>query len=279
MNKKLPVPLLIMGGMLSLLLIGMTIGIVTRKAPEEIIEEPVEEPKEPEPDFSKIEVISGKYFYEDENFSSRFGIDVSTFQEDIDWKKVKDEGVEFAYIRIGRRGGTTGLLYPDDKFEKNYDGAVNNGIEVGIYFFSQAINEMEAIEEADFMLKLLGNRKLDLPIVYDLEEVLFDDEKARTEDLDKKTNTDNALAFLKRIKEKGYDGVVYTNLYWAENRYEMDRLSDYPIWFAQYDREKQHPELELPIFIWQYSNSGTISGIKEPTDLNIMFIRKENKDE
>ncbi len=253
----------------------IVLGRREKKVPEDIVEEETVDSIK-EIDYTKIDVISGKYYYEDEHFSSSFGIDVSEFQDDIDWKKVKNDSVEFAYLRIGRRGATTGLLYEDDKFEQNYKGAKENGLKIGVYFFSQAINEKEAVEEAEWVIEHLKGKQLDLPVVYDCEEVLIEDEKPRLEGLEAKQLTDNALAFIKRIEKEGHECMIYTYLYWAENYFEMDRLTDYPFWFAQYDTDE--PKLEYPIAIWQYSKNGTINGISEPTDLNIMFIAKEKNE-
>ncbi len=253
----------------------IVLGRREKKVPEDIVEEETVDSIK-EIDYTKIDVISGKYYYEDEHFSSSFGIDVSEFQDDIDWKKVKNDSVEFAYLRIGRRGATTGLLYEDDKFEQNYKGAKENGLKIGVYFFSQAINEKEAVEEAEWVIEHLKGKQLDLPVVYDCEEVFIEDEKPRLEGLEAKQLTDNALAFIKRIEKEGHECMIYTYLYWAENYFEMDRLTDYPFWFAQYDTDE--PKLEYPIAIWQYSKNGTINGISEPTDLNIMFIAKEENE-
>lgn len=247
------------------------------KNDQEIIPEESAEEKEPGIDYSKIEVISGKYYYEDERFSSSFGIDVSEFQEKIDWKKVREDDVEFAYIRIGRRGATTGLLYEDKRFEENYKGAKDNGIKLGVYFFSQAIDEKEALEEAAWVLEHLKGKEVDLPIVYDCEEVFLEDEKPRLEGIDRKQLTDNTIAFAEEMKKNGYEVMIYTYQYWADTYYEMDRISVYPIWFAQYDTDI--PSFEWPFNIWQYSNRGTISGIKGETDLNIMFIQKSDQSE
>ena len=243
------------------------------EAPEEIIVEP----SEPVIDYSKIDVISGKYYYEDENFTSSFGIDVSEFQDEIDWKKVKEDGVEFVYLRIGRRGATTGLIYEDSKFAANYQSAKENGLKLGVYFFSQAKDEKEALEEAAWVKEHLKDKKVDLPIVYDCEEVILEDEPSRLEGIGKEQLTANTIAFLEDMKKSGYDVMVYTYLYWADTYYDMEQIAEYPIWFAQYDTEE--PKLEWPVQIWQYSNQGTINGIKEPTDLNIMFIRKNDRPE
>jgi len=251
-------------------------GLIRNNKEEPATEEPAEE-KGPQIDYSKIESISGKYYYEDENFTSSFGIDVSEFQDEIDWKKVKEDSVEFAYIRIGRRGATTGLLYEDEKFLQNYNGARENGILTGVYFFSQAKDEKEALEEAEWVKEHLKDKKVDLPIVYDCEEVFLEDEESRLTGIDKVQLTANTIAFLEEMKKSGYEVMVYTYQYWADTYYEMDKIAAYPIWFAQYDTDS--PKLEYPIRIWQYSNQGTISGIKEPTDLNIMFIQKNDQPE
>ena len=251
------------------------IGRLFRK--EEPIEENTEEVSEPTIDYSKIDVISGKYYYEDENFSSSFGIDVSEFQDEIDWKKVKEDGVEFVYLRIGRRGATTGLIYEDSKFAVNYEDAKENGLKLGVYFFSQAKDEKEALEEAAWVREHLKGKEVDLPVVYDCEEVILEDEPSRLEGVEKEQLTANTIAFLEDMKKSGYDVMVYTYLYWADTFYDMEQIARYPIWFAQYDTEA--PKLEWPVSIWQYSNQGTINGIKEPTDLNIMFIRKNDRSE
>ena len=267
---------IIVGVLFLVFTLMIIVGRLLKKPEEEIPAEPVEE-KEPGIDYSKIEVISGKYYYEDERFSSSFGIDVSEFQDKIDWKKVKEDDVEFAYIRIGRRGATTGLLYEDERFEENYKGARDNGIRLGVYFFSQAVDEKEALEEAAWVIEHLKGKEVDLPIVYDCEEVFLEDEKPRLEGLDRKQLTDNTIAFVEEMKKNGYDVMIYTYQYWADTYYEMDRISAYPIWFAQYDTDS--PSFEWPFMIWQYSNKGTISGIKGETDLNIMFIQKSGQSE
>ena len=267
---------IIVGVLFLVFTLMIIVGRLLKKPEEEIPAEPVEE-KEPGIDYSKIEVISGKYYYEDERFSSSFGIDVSEFQDKIDWKKVKEDDVEFAYIRIGRRGATTGLLYEDERFEENYKGARDNGIRLGVYFFSQAVDEKEALEEAAWVIEHLKGKEVDLPIVYDCEEVFLEDEKPRLEGLDRKQLTDNTIAFVEEMKKSRYDVMIYTYQYWADTYYEMDRISAYPIWFAQYDTDS--PSFEWPFMIWQYSNKGTISGIKGETDLNIMFIQKSDQSE
>ena len=147
--------------------------------------------------------------YEDEYYSSRFGIDVSHYQKDIDWNKVKNAGVDFAIIRLGYRGyGTEGTLNVDSKFEENINNAQAAGLDVGIYFFSQAINEEEAREEANFVLSSIKGYKLQLPIAMELMTVV---EEGRTSDLSSAQLAKNANAFCEVITSAGYDSLVAFN--------------------------------------------------------------------
>lgn len=262
---------ILLGLFIVMFLIVFPNGFARKNATVSEIDEPAD--TNYEINYEDIKVVSGKYFYEDENFTSSFGIDVSTFQDEIDWNKVKNDSVEFAYIRIGRRGATTGLLYEDDLFEANYEGAKKAGLKIGVYFFSQAINETEARQEADWVINKLKGKEIDLPIAYDCEEVFLENELSRVIFLDKEDITKNALAFCRRLEEKNYHPIIYTYQFWADNYYDMEQLSSYPIWFAQYDVDE--PKLDYPISIWQYSDKGTINGITTPVDLNIMFIKKK----
>ena len=270
MLKKISVIHIILAVMLSMTLFLSIIRSCSRKGEE--IEIPVETVHEPQIKQEYLTDDNGHYHYEDDTYTSMFGIDVAEFQDVIDWKKVKDAGVEFAYMRLGRRGATTGLLYIDDNFEQNYANARKNGIKIGVYFFSQATTVDEAKEEARFVLENLRRKKIDLPIAYDLEEVYLTDETPRIEGISKEAFTENALAFCKEIEKAGYKAVIYANQYWLQDVYDMDILSDYPIWFAMYDNDI--PAIDLPIYIWQYTNEGKMDGIKENVDFDIMFIEK-----
>ena len=223
--------------------------------------------------YNQINKEANKYSYEDDKYRSMFGIDVSEFQDDIDWKKVKDAGVEFVFIRIGRRGATTGYLYEDEHFEVNYKGAKENGLKVGVYFFSQAITNKEARDEADWVAYHLKGKTIDFPVAYDCEEVILQNEVSRMISMDKEKLTMHADTFCKRMARNGYESYIYTNQFWAESMYDMNELTKYPIWFAQYDVDE--PTLEYPIEIWQYADDGEIGGIDVPVDLNIMFIKKD----
>jgi GH25 family lysozyme M1 (1,4-beta-N-acetylmuramidase) len=230
--------------------------------------------------FSKEEfqMMGERPIYLGSQYDTILGVDVSEHQHEIDWKQVKEAGVDFAYIRLGRRGYTEGGLFNDPWFEKNYEGAKENAILVGVYFYSQAISEAEAREEAEFLLGRLEGRELDLPVVYDWE--LIDNEDAdiaRTKDLDMETRTDCALAFCKTVTGAGYQASVYFNRILGYYGYDLSRLTDYPFWFAL---PVAPPELCWPSFyykvdVWQYSFSETVPGIEGETDMNMLFIPLE----
>lgn len=139
--------------------------------------------------------------YEDETYITKLGVDVSTYQGEIDWQKVKEQGIEFAIIRIGFRGyGESGNLVLDERYLENVEAANKAGIKIGVYFFSQAISEEEAKEEARFVLENIKGQPIEYPICYDLEKIKYDD-TARANNLNKEQRTKNAIAFCKEIQE------------------------------------------------------------------------------
>lgn len=203
-------------------------------------------------------------------YYSRFGIDVSEHQGRIDWTKVKNSGVEFAFLRIGYRGyGKAGNLVADKTFENNYWGAKNAGIDVGIYFFAQAVNEEEAAEEAEFVLSLLGDKAIDLSIVYDPESILG--ANARTDGVSGEQFTRNSIVFCERIIEAGHRPMIYANMKWEAFMLDLTKLP-YPLWYADYEPIPQTP---YDFSFWQYSESGSVDGIAGACDLNLEFIRKQ----
>lgn len=223
-------------------------------------------------DDKKSETVGyeGIITYNDDAYTSRFGIDVSKYQGNIDWNKVKEAGVEFAIIRIGFRGyGKAGNLVEDACFKRNLEGAKSAGIDTGVYFYAQAINEEEAIEEAEFVLKLLDGEELKMPVVYDPEHVLND--TARTDNVTGEQFTKNAIAFTNKIKEAGYDPMIYANMMWEAFDFDMSELKDIPFWYADYEKKPQTP---YDYTMWQYTQSGKISGIKGTVDLNVQLIKK-----
>lgn len=219
-------------------------------------------------DFKNLKLNGEFYSYEDENYTSVIGIDVSQHQREIDFKKVKDAGVEFVFIRVGYRGYTEGKIYLDNYFEEYYKQAKDAGLKIGFYFFSQAINEKEAIEEAEFVLKNIRDKRFDLPIVYDYEDA---SPIGRISLLTREERTKNAIAFLERINRNNYKSMLYTSLYWMRYCYVLEDVMHYDIWYAQYYDYPQYPH---PFTIWQYSELGVVDGIENNVDLNLMFIKK-----
>lgn len=207
--------------------------------------------------------------YDDGTIAAKKGIDVSRYQGKIEWDKVAGDGVEYAIIRVGYRGyGESGKLVMDDTFETNIKGALANGIETGVYFLTQAISEEEAIEEADYVLEAIKGYDITYPVVLDVEEIAYD--TARTDGLTKEEWTKNCIAFCERIKAAGYTPMIYGNLKTFFLMLDLDLLEEYDKWFAYYDTPMYYP---YDFTIWQYSESGTVDGIKENVDMNISFYK------
>ena len=230
-------------------------------------------------DFSKLHTDEQTGFktYEDEEngVTSRIGIDVSEFQgEDIDWKQVRESGIEFVIIRLGYRAyGETGELVLDDMFDRNMQGALEAGLDVGVYFFSQAITPGEAVEEAEFVLEHVRGYEIDGPIVYDTEEIKGD--TARTDNNTRQEFTNYCKVFCDTIEQAGYDPMIYANMKWMAFTLDMEQLADYDFWYADYHDVPQCPyEYE----IWQYSETGAVPGINANVDLNVWF-QKNSEDE
>lgn len=210
--------------------------------------------------------------YNDGIMTSKKGIDVSSFQGKIDWKKVKNDGVEYALIRVGYRGyGEAGKLVTDERFEENIKGAISNGVDVGVYFFSQAISEEEAMEEANYVLDEIEGYDLAYPVIIDIENLNRSD--ARTAGLTQEQWTKNAIAFCETIKAAGYTPMIYGNIEAFLYMLDINQLEAYDKWFAQYDTSVYFP---YDFEIWQYSESGYVDGISEKVDLNVGFYEPAN---
>lgn len=196
---------------------------------------------------------------------SVLGVDVSEFQQEIDWAAVKAAGVEFAMIRLGYRGYLEGQLYTDPRALENLAGAKAAGLDVGAYFFSQAVTEAEAREEARFCLELLDGMALEMPLVFDWEFMHLD---ARTDDMDGGTLTDLTKAFCQTVQEAGYQPMVYFNLNMSDHYLDLFELQEYPFWLAMYSDRMTYPH---KIDMWQYSYTGSVPGIPTDVDLNLYF--------
>lgn len=214
---------------------------------------------------------NGFLTYDSDEYTCKIGIDVSRYQENIDWAAVKGAGVQFAMLRLGYRGYGTGALVMDPYFQQNIQGAQANGIEVGVYFFSQAITPEEGAEEARFCLNALKGYHITYPIVFDWES--YDSSlEPRTDGLDDKILTQCAVAFCEEVEAARYQSMVYSNLTYFYLHFDLNQLVDYPLWLAQYN---SRPSFYYHFDMWQYSGTGKVPGIDGNVDLNIHFIPKK----
>ncbi|MBQ9020970.1 MAG: glycoside hydrolase family 25 protein [Eggerthellaceae bacterium] len=205
------------------------------------------------------------YFYtEGDILIEKTGVDVSDHQGQIDWDRVAKNHINFAFIRAGYRGSTEGDLFEDEYFSYNLKNAQAAGIECGIYFFSQALNEQEAREEAEFVLELLDGAKLEYPVVFDFEIAAMGI-TSRVADLTNEEASAIAQTFCESIEAAGYKAMLYGNGYDLA-RYSEDLLERYPIWYAEYGAL---PAYTSEYSIWQYGNEGHIDGIETIVDLNL----------
>ena len=207
--------------------------------------------------------------FEDDNFTSRLGIDVSYHQGNIDWNKVKAAGVDFAFIRIGYRGySAEGSIKPDSLFTENIKNAQAAGIDVGVYFFSQAISAAEAEEEAEYVISALSGYTLQLPVAVEPITIM---EGGRTEGTDGWQLARNANAFCDTITAAGYKTLVaFNDEQW--NTYEsMLKTVNYPFWYGNYEKGSMPP---FSCEFFQYSNHGNVDGISTVVDMDIQFVAK-----
>ncbi|MBE6975929.1 MAG: lysozyme [Ruminococcaceae bacterium] len=194
----------------------------------------------------------------------KLGIDVSKYQQNVDWQKVADAGITFVVIRIGGRGyGQSGALYADELAQSHYDGAKAAGLQVGAYFFSQAVSVAEAREEAAYALELTKEWGLDMPIVFDWEYV---SDTARTAHSDAETVTACAAAFCDRILESGKQAMIYVRP--ELEKLQLDELTQYQQWVAWYSDTMDYP---YHFDMWQYTKTGSVPGISGNVDINLFL--------
>ena len=232
-------------------------------------EPPTEEPTLPPPEANPYGSLDFQYdgrFLKLIEGECMVGIDVSSWQYDIDWEKVARAGAEFAMIRIGYRGSESGKLNADRYAQANLSGAAEAGLHIGVYFFSQALTREEAEEEAYYVLDVIKDLNVTMPVVFDWEKV--ENEKSRSLEMDRRTLTDCALTFLETIELAGYDAMVYFNPYQSRNLLYLAELKQYDFWLASYTDRMDFP---YKVKMWQYTDSGNIPGIDTPCDFNIYF--------
>lgn len=205
-------------------------------------------------------------YHKDGQVLSVKGIDVSKYQGDVDWVKVKESGVDYVMLRLGLRGYETGKLVLDENFETNIQGALDAGLEVGVYFFTQAITDAEAREEAEFVCAALEPYQITYPVSIDVEDLYND--KARSYGQSKESRTQCAITFMECMKRAGYKTSIYGNLNTFTKLVDVNKLGDYDKWFAYYGDDIYYP---YEISMWQYTDKGRVDGIEGDVDLNITF--------
>ncbi len=204
-----------------------------------------------------------------ETNETSLGIDVSTWQGNIDWKKVKNAGINFAMIRCGFRGMDSGEIKMDSYFLKNIKGAIANNINVGVYFFSMAKNKNEAIEEAEWVVNLIKDYDISYPVAIDTE--IFD--KYRLKGVSYSTLTNNAIAFSDYVKSKGYTPMIYSYARAFNQYFDTAKFDNYRIWLAQYNDEATY---KGRYYMWQYTSSGSVPGISGRVDMNVSYFSVTN---
>ena len=232
---------------------------------------PWQEPKgAPPPESTGPTASAETFFYDDNGFlcsttrPSIPGIDVSHHQGTIDWEQVAQAGVEFAIIRLGYRSYRDGLLHEDDRVQENLAGAKAAGLKIGAYFFSQATNTAEAVEEAQFALEILGATELELPLVFDWEYV---SDSVPTAQVSGDTLMACIRSFCQVVEQAGQEPMVYFNQDLANTKLKLDLL-EYPFWLAKYDDALDYTQ---DVRCWQYTDKGQIPGITEAVDIDLYF--------
>ena len=201
-----------------------------------------------------------------------YGIDVSKYQGNINWSGVKQSNVDFAMVRIGYRGYGTGKIVADNYYEQNLRGAMSNGIECGVYFFSQAINRDEGIEEANWVLDKIKGYNLDYPIAIDTEWS-NSDQDGRADNISKEDRTEAIKGFVETIRNAGYTPIIYASKDWLINQLDMSKLSGYDVWLAHYvsGAPENTSDYDGYYTIWQYTSEGSVNGITGNVDLDISY--------
>lgn len=218
-------------------------------------------------DFSNLD-NSGllKNYVESDGSIKKVGIDVSEHQGSIDWATVS-QYIDFAFVRVGYRGYANGNIVGDAYYSSNMAGAAENGVDVGVYFYSQATTYEEGVEEAQYVLSQIGDRTLQYPIVLDREDPMQED--ARTNNLSVSQHTEAALGFLETIEAAGKPVMIYTNRIYFALYFDIEAVYKYPVWYAQYADE---PDWPYEFAIWQYTESGQLPGISGSVDLNLQML-------
>ena len=224
-------------------------------------------------DFTRLVCQSELMKYYDNGKQISFvGIDISKFQEHVDFDRVKRAGIDFVMLRAGFRGYGSGQLVVDEYFMDNIKRATDAGLQIGIYFFSQAITKEEAVEEANFVLQLIEDYDVKYPIAYDME--IIENDSCRVENLSRTERTDITKAFLDTVRDAGYEAMVYGEKEWFIKQLDLSKLTAYDFWLAQ---PGDIPDYPYKFSMWQYSQNAIVDGINGYVDMDICFIDYSEK--
>ncbi|MCR4650713.1 MAG: glycoside hydrolase family 25 protein [Lachnospiraceae bacterium] len=198
---------------------------------------------------------------------SFLGIDISKYNGNIDFARVKSSGIDYCMIRVGARGYKTGILTMDDNFSTNIAAATEAGLDVGVYFYSQAISVEEAVEEANYVIDAIKDYQIKYPVAIDME--LVDNDLSRVETLSKDERTSITAAFLNQISSAGYRPMIYGNKEWLMKKITLSSFDSSMIWLSDPADNTDYP---YNFSMWQYSNTGLVDGVDTEVDMNICFV-------
>ncbi len=219
-------------------------------------------------DFTKLVSSDNQMKYVEDGKSISFiGVDISRYQGEVDFYQLKDAGIDFVMLRVGARGYSSGEIMMDETFADNIQKASEAGLDIGVYFYSQAVTQEEAVEEANVVIQSLGEYKLQYPVAFDMEYV--ENDTARVEALSRVDKTNITKAFLDTIQAAGYRAMIYGDKEWLIKRIDLSKLNAYDIWLSQ---DAEIPDYPYKFAMWQYTTSAQVNGIDGYANLNICFI-------
>ncbi len=221
-------------------------------------------------DFTKIEDKAGlKRYMENGRETSYVGVDISKHTGKVNFTGLRAAGVDYVMIRLGSRGYSTGQISLDENFKENIEGAIGAELDIGVYFYSQAVSPEEAIQEANFVMQTLEPYRAHVkyPVAFDMEFVSND--KSRIEGLSREEKTTVTATFAEGMKAAGYVPMIYGDKEWLLKEVDLTKLQDYDVWLSQ---EEDIPDYPYRYTMWQYDTNSIVNGIDGGADLNICFV-------
>ncbi|MDE7016603.1 MAG: glycoside hydrolase family 25 protein [Lachnospiraceae bacterium] len=226
-------------------------------------------------DFTNLsETANLKKYTDNGKKISSIGVDVSKHNGVINFRGIKSAGIDYVMIRLGARGYSTGQLSLDDNFVENIESAIEMDLDIGIYFYSQAVNQEEATQEANFVIQNLEPYKehISYPVAFDMEHVA--NGKARIDGLSREDKTSITSTFLSGIRAAGYMPMLYGNKEWLIKNVDLAKLTDYDVWLSQ---DEDIPDYPYQFAMWQYTTTGVLNGITGDANLNICFVNYSDR--